>query len=238
MKPSPSSLNCQPSADSLYESEKRPSGRIFSLSRSLIAASVALLASGCLSSSGSSVHVVDRAGLDVISAPATNDNIVLRDVNSLERICAGRMPDAVVDDGISAGMGFFGSLGTTSNQMTLGGRSPSVLIIREHYYRLCEMYTNMNLPPETVLALFRESLPLVMQALQSNVAGTRPASSREALPPPAITRGRKGVLPQKPDSASNPMQNSPDTSSPAENPFNPSPDASSNSASDSGTDAQ
>lgn len=121
----------------------------------------------------------------------------MREAGSIERVCAGRMPDAIIDSGASAGMGFFGSVGMTTNELALGGRSPAVLIVREHYYRLCEMYTNLNLPAEMVIDLFKESLPLIMQALQNNTPGSGAISSQTASPPPPIpdrsTRKKKNA---------------------------------------------
>lgn len=114
--------------------------------------------------------------------------------------------------------------GTTTNQMALGGRSPSVLIIREYFYRLCELYTNLNLPPETALSLFRESLPLVMQALQNSTGGTSSLSSRTISAPPVIERAKKKMPEQFPvpspngglfpsEDSSNPLFPSPATPS-------------------------
>lgn len=151
-------------------------------------------AGGCAMLGGSkdTIHVVKRDGLDIHALPPGYTSIVTRDNASREKMCAGRMPDALTDKTVSLSLegsaGLGGSIGSGSNEMALGGRSPDVLIIRETLFRLCELSLNQNLSPDASVALFREMFPLLMQSLRSNVPGSRASGSSSVLPSPAINQ--------------------------------------------------
>ncbi len=161
--------------------------------RAILLLAMILATSGCAMLGGSkdTIHVVKRGGLDIHALPAGYTSVVTRDSASTEKMCAGRMPDALSDKTVSLGLegkvGLGGaSMGSGSNELALGGRSPDVLIIRETLFRLCELSLNQNLSPEATVALFREMFPLLMQGLKSNVPGSKETWSSSASPAPSL----------------------------------------------------
>ena len=64
---------------------------------------------------------------------------------------------SIVVSGISAG-GVAPGAGTSSGADIVGGLNPNVHIIREMFFRTCEMIVNYNLPKDEALDLFKATL--------------------------------------------------------------------------------
>ncbi len=142
----------------------------------LITLVLCLAVSACGAFGGGSrnkVELIDRDGIDLIAAPAGHLPIIMKAGTSKERTCAGRLPDAIMDSSFGLSLPTKGmGVGTNNTDLALGGRSPQVLIVRELFFRLCEMSLNADLGTADMITLYKEALPIVDIALKSNVAGT------------------------------------------------------------------
>lgn len=130
-----------------------------------------------------SIRIVKRNGLDIHSTSPGHSLVVTRDNGSTEKYCAGRPPDLVDDKSFAVNLPVPGKnlqMGTGSNELSLGGRSPDVLIVREVLYRFCELSINQNLSSAETVGVFRELYPLILKALSSPVAGVAAKSSVDA----------------------------------------------------------
>lgn len=152
--------------------------------------------------SGDKVQLVDRDGVDMIAAPAGHVSVLIKSNTSDERICGGRMPDAIMDSSVGVSLPMRGvGVGSNSSDLALGGRSPQVLIVRELLYRLCEISLNAGLSAKDVVELYKDTLPMISQALLSTNAGTTSLAmvgqSPSLAPPPAAGTQTTGanVLP-------------------------------------------
>jgi hypothetical protein len=156
---------------------------------SLIVAMSALCSalSGCASNGNSSVRedILNINGLTVVSAPAGHLSVVTKNPGSEQVLCLGRLPDSIISNGITGGFGSpltgNATVGTSSNDLMLGGRSPNVLIVREYYYRMCELAQNYKLTKNEALTLFSNSISVISKSLESNVTGTKSNSSSQQL---------------------------------------------------------
>lgn len=96
---------------------------------------VCLWLAGCgtlKGTSGSTVQLVDRDGVDMIAAPAGHVSVMIKDGSSRERVCGGRLPDAIMDSSVGLSLPARSvGVGTTNTDLALGGRNPQVLIVRE-----------------------------------------------------------------------------------------------------------
>lgn len=109
----------------------------------------------------------------MIAAPAGHVSLMIKSKTSDERICGGRMPDAIMDSSGGVSLPIKGvGVGTTNTDLALGGRNPQVLIVRELLYRLCEISLNSELAPKEVVELYKDTLPLVSMALKTSMTGT------------------------------------------------------------------
>jgi hypothetical protein len=139
-------------------------------------------------------QLFDRAGVDLMGAPADRMHLAIKDPRSMERFCKGPGPDfsLTASAGVSLGTQAVGpipaggSVGTSSSRgaLDLGGRSPAVLLARELFYRACELTLNTNPDSQTAISIYKMTLDAVerIAATQSG-AGTLPTT---AAPPAAM----------------------------------------------------
>jgi len=158
----------------------------------------------------------DVGGIKIYSSTADLQAAFLKDRKADEHFCDSRPSD--VADTASASIGLSSALvgqneqitdGASRGAVTLGGRSPAVLITREVMYRTCEMIMNMNLNKTEALDLYIRSLDLVM-AVSRTDTGTGSASmvSAPSLPDvqaaePAITSASQPAKAPGDDKANN-----------------------------------
>lgn len=98
-----------------------------------------------------------------------------------ERYCAARQSDVADTRSAGGGLGFSGagvgdalSEGTSQGALALGGRSPSVLIIREFMYRACELSLNLNATTEQTIEIYKM---FIDSAKEISALQTGPGSS-------------------------------------------------------------
>ncbi len=106
---------------------------------------------------------VEEVG-DLRSISSTSDlqTTIIKIHGDPERYCAARQSD-VADTrsvggsiGVSApGSGEGISEGSSQGALALGGRSPSVLIVREMMYRACELALNLNAGNEQTMEIYK-----------------------------------------------------------------------------------
>lgn len=139
----------------------------------------ALMLSGCgtfdvLSSAdkkNSEHHLYERQGIDVFVESSSLKTTVIKDKDSLERICRSPNPDFASGQtsGISVGLSKGPTIGTSSGAMidSLGGRSPAVLITRELMYRACELTLNLQATPDLSKEIYWRFLTTIELAIKS-----------------------------------------------------------------------
>lgn len=116
-------------------------------------------------------------GLTIYSSTSDMQSSFLKYRNSGEHFCDSRMSDVADTESASVGLGasIIGKSesineGASRGAVSLGGRSPAVLITREVMYRTCEMVMNLNLDKKEALALYIQTLNLVKSVAQSDTA--------------------------------------------------------------------
>lgn len=161
----------------------------------------AVVLTGCASNSATKVHLISRDGLDVSAIQEGHITVFIKDAKISEKYCMAPSPDAVLDSSSSISLPRLNpvsaltsaatalpsgnaeqggasrggvSMGRTANDMNLGGRSPSVLIVREILYRFCELSLNADLSKDEQVQLWRQIVP--------SLAG---AALGAPVPPPA-----------------------------------------------------
>ncbi|NRA18774.1 MAG: hypothetical protein HRU04_25080 [Oceanospirillaceae bacterium] len=114
-------------------------------------------------------------GIHIYSTTSDMQSSFLKDRSSNEHFCDARASD--VADSESEGFGLSAafidqqeSFGESSSHgaITLGGRSPAVLITREVMYRTCEMIMNLNLDKEEALDLYMKTLNLISVVVKND----------------------------------------------------------------------
>jgi hypothetical protein len=149
----------------------------------------ALMLSGCgtfdvLSSAdkkNSEHHLYERQGIDVFVESSSLKTTVIKDKDSLERICRSPNPDFASGQtsGISVGLSKGPTIGTSSGAMidSLGGRSPAVLITRELMYRACELTLNLQATPDLSKEIYWRFLTTIELAIKSQTGAGAQGSS-------------------------------------------------------------
>ncbi len=112
------------------------------------------LISGCsaMQSEPSKISVIERDGISALFNTSDIKMTFIKGPLTKDRFCAARETD--VADTSSAGVSLGASLGIggvegvsegrTQGALSLGGRDPAVLIVREMMYRACELSINHN----------------------------------------------------------------------------------------------
>jgi hypothetical protein len=129
---------------------------------------------GALRGPEATASVFDRNGTDVVVDHQNGIAYHITPATALEKVCRSPAPDVVV--GTSAAVsesmplkalgGEQASVSSQFDAVNLGGRNPAVLIVREIFYRGCELAINHDLSAEQSLALFRETLDRTVQIAQ------------------------------------------------------------------------
>lgn len=155
---------------------------------------VLVLAAGCGVTSQRREKLVDRDGIDVIGSPADRMHVVIKNDTSKERYCKGPGPDMATTASAGVNLGVAGaaavpgtgSLGESASRgaLDLGGRTPTVLLARELFYRACELTLNIRPDQATALSIYKMTLDSVerIAALQNGASGS---TAQAAAPPPA-----------------------------------------------------
>ena len=106
-----------------------------------------------------SAREIQREGLDIVLDHAVGVGFVFRDEKTQERFCRTPGPDFASGNGggfnIDTGQGPKIGVNDSYNAMSMGGRSPDVLIMRELLYRACELALNANATPEQTLEIYK-----------------------------------------------------------------------------------
>jgi hypothetical protein len=154
----------------------------------VIAASLSLI-SGCSTlAPGSEVRIIhERDGIDMGLIPAEYREVYFTNGGENDRHCRAPGPDFTVQASSQFGIsvptgGSSESLGSGQGQaaLSLGGRTPSVLLTRELMYRACEMSSNINADKETTIAIYADFLKAVIEISKSQTEqGT--ASSSDSI---------------------------------------------------------
>jgi hypothetical protein len=116
-------------------------------------------------------------GIKIYSSTSDMQSSFLKSRNPGEHFCDSRMSDVANTESASVGLGV-SVVGKSENvndgasrgAVSLGGRSPAVLITREVMYRTCEMVMNLDLNKKEALDLYIQTLNLVKNVAQSDTA--------------------------------------------------------------------
>ncbi len=115
-------------------------------------------------------------GTEIFSSSAGVRNMVLREASN-RVYCAEPAPDATLDEADSVGLSIsMFSKGNDSqddnsdtSEGSLGGRSVNVLLTREIFYRLCELFGNTSLSDDQKVDLFNSTLQSVLQLNENDL---------------------------------------------------------------------
>ena len=129
-------------------------------------------------------RVIDRNGLDIVLDHAVGVGFVFRDEHSRERYCRTPGPDFASGNGggvnIDTGQGPKIGVNDSYSAMSMGGRSPDVLIMRELLYRACELALNANASPEQTLEIYRFFINEGQKFAKNAPASDPPTTSTES----------------------------------------------------------
>ena len=104
-------------------------------------------------------------GIRIYSTTSEIQLTFMKDHGTDERMCVSRGSDVADTESTSLGLSYGNTIddesvseGSSKAAVNLGGRSPSVLIIRELMFRACELTMNLNLSKEEALELYHKTL--------------------------------------------------------------------------------
>ncbi len=109
--------------------------------------------------------VLERDNVSAIANTADLQMTFIKKHGEIDRYCGPRQSD--IADTRSSGatlggsaLGDAGNVGEGSSEgaLSLGGRSPSVLIVREMLYRACELSMNLNTDTKTTIEIYSKFL--------------------------------------------------------------------------------
>ena len=138
---------------------------------------------------------VTRVGNEtVITWPADQKHVYLKEKDSARQLCTSTGPDFAIASSAGGSVGVGGStgdsLGANAGQadLSLGGRSPSVLIVRDLLYRSCELTMNISASAEKAEEIFFKTLEVVKVVVNTQTepgvsSATVSQSSFGATPP-------------------------------------------------------
>ena len=129
---------------------------------------------GCSSKTELAVKEIKRFGVDAIIMENDAKVTYIKEHNHVERLCASRESD----DEKTSSQGLMLGLSTanqgekvggesTSGALSLGGRSPAVLISRELMYRACELTMNLNTDTKTSIEVYKMFLDSIKNIVKN-----------------------------------------------------------------------
>lgn len=143
----------------------------------LIAAGLILFNAGCSSKNDVKAIHIDRDGIDTIANDGALKVSFIKNKNSPEMMCAYREPDveAISHQGLKLTIPGKEGIGedSGSSAVTLGGRSPALLIVREMLYRACELSMNLNADKNTTIEVYKMFLDTSKQIAAQSTEGTK-----------------------------------------------------------------
>ena len=161
--------------------------------------SIALLAcialSGCSTLGGGEVKstLIKRDGVSVVLDHSVGVGFVFKDNSSKERVCRTPGPDFAsgTAGSLSLGLPKGSDVGIDSNYsaLSMGGRAPGVLALRELMFRACELVLNTNATPEQALIIYKQFIKEGIRASQvlANSQGSTASSVSSGNSPLANT---------------------------------------------------
>ncbi len=161
----------------LIHKNRNNMNRFFSKNRLALILSTLFAITGCSVTPPTPSITDSLGGVKVYSTTSAMQSSFVKSRNSREHFCDSRMSD--VADTASASVGLGASVigkseslneGASRGAVSLGGRSPAVLITREVMYRTCEMVMNLDLNKKEALDLYIQTLNLVKSVAQSDTA--------------------------------------------------------------------
>jgi hypothetical protein len=132
--------------------------------RSFLIVSFALGLIGC-ATSPPQPHIQQVNGLMVVSTTADVEGLIIKDRNSSEQMCAGRMVNVSDTSDVSLGISqatTAESIGGSTGVVSLGGINPAVHMTSELMYRACELSLNLNLDDKDSAKIYDAVLAAVV----------------------------------------------------------------------------
>lgn len=156
------------------------------MSRFLLALAALLTLAACssLPDQTQDQRVTQFGGETVVTWPADQNHMYLKNHQGKKRICRSTPPDFALSTSAGGTLSVGGpkseSVGMQESQsdLALGGRSPAVLIIRELMYRSCELTLNVSASDEKAEEIYFKTLEVVRQVAGSqNGSGSAPVAA-------------------------------------------------------------
>jgi hypothetical protein len=115
-----------------------------------------------------------------ISVTAGTSQTFVRSQSANYQLCSQPMPDVAYDKGDDADINY-SFINTSSDQISaqdnsdeveMAGRTPSILMAREMFYRTCEFSTNFGLNKQEALSLYQQTLKTIGNVWASEAQNT------------------------------------------------------------------
>ncbi|MEH6548342.1 MAG: hypothetical protein V7711_18675 [Pseudomonadales bacterium] len=119
------------------------------------------------------VEVMQLGGIEIVSRSAAVQLVVFQTPDDVEKFCLSPAPDVVnmYSEGVSVGVsGYEVGEQQGDGAMSMGGRSPAVLLAREFIYRACEFSLNYHLSKSEAIALYKVTLDHIVTIVQADTA--------------------------------------------------------------------
>lgn len=136
-----------------------------SIGRSVIITGILVVVvgmSGCSSlgiTDSQKARLIQRDGIDVVLDHSVGVGFVFKDQKTRERMCRTPGPDFATGKGAAVSLGLEAGpqagVNDSFNAISMGGRSPGVLVLRELLFRACELVLNTDATPEQALAIYK-----------------------------------------------------------------------------------
>ncbi len=145
--------------------------------------------------------VLEREDISTISNTSDLQMTFMKEHGNENLYCGSRQSDVadVRSVGASLGastLGEVGNLGEGSSEgaLSLGGRSPSVLIVREMLYRACELSMNLNADAKTTIEIYSKFLDSIEKITQTQTGAGAAAVGQKANTEVSMTENGTAAL--------------------------------------------
>ena len=142
--------------------------------RVVLGAVLSIVFIGCSARTELEVKEVQRSGMDAVIMDNSAKVTYIKEHGHVERFCASRESDVQKTSSQGLALGFSAANqgesigeGSTSGALSLGGRSPAVLISRELMYRACELTMNLNTDTKTSVEVYKMFLDSISNIVKN-----------------------------------------------------------------------
>ncbi|SFV89077.1 hypothetical protein MNB_SUP05-SYMBIONT-5-1426 [hydrothermal vent metagenome] len=135
------------------------------------------LLSSCTNVATLDSKTFERTGISVVQSSPGSKFSIIKDGNNSQKFCAPREADFSFTSSKGFDLAVLGKgeeIGekSTRGSLSLGGRDPAVLILRELVYRACELSVNSNSTKEQTVKIYKDFLHIARKMMQDQAKAT------------------------------------------------------------------